>query len=251
MPINFTQLLRDSWNFMRNQPKFVFTFIILIVLVDFLFNFITPKIDLIQPTQASDELVLMKQILKSYISFPYLIYLILGQLANFFVACLCIVGIQRISQNASLNLSIPMTLQRFIGTLFLTAVSLSLFTIGMWQIIYAFANDMQPNILSSIFVITGIFIFFRLKLAHFSYLLGDQPLERAIATIWHKGRGRNGQLFLFTTLVNFLIPFLGEQLLSFSANAFTDYIMILINAALWVFALIFSYRFYSLFIQQS
>ena len=83
------------------------------------------------------------------------------------------------------------------------------------------------------------------------YLLTDAGISTSAKITWRAAMGRVSSLFIFSLLIYVLVPLAESFLISFSSNAIMAVITGIIAALINVFALVVTYRFYTLFIAKA
>ena len=257
MPINFTQLFQDSWNFIRNQLQFIITFTVSFFLISLAIDMLgsallEPIVTLPNKENLPPEQLLATILEKTDITLLFFINII-SQILFIAVSSWGILTIHHISlrNNYTLSQVFGMTLSRLLGVLLLNILLLFPIIIGLANIWVALAGQTSPSIFAVLAMFFGIFVSIRLCLAPVSYLIGDKGLSESISFIWLKGVKRTTVLFLYCVLVYFIFQLVGQQLASLSDNLvftlFANLVISFINA----FALVFTYRFYIIFTQKA
>lgn len=247
MPINFTTLFQDSWNFIRNQQVATYRFLLIYTLYAFGGYFLASTF--LANENMSDQVQAIQSIATADFAYLY----ILQQAIILFLNAWIILSVHQISQNSTFNLSqsFAQTLSKFFGVALLNLLLALPIGIIVLDIISAFLTSRSPSSFAFPGIILGIFIFIRLFLAPITYLLGDQPWSKSIGFIWQKGKKRTGTLFLFCLITQFIFGLIAQQLNLLTNNAIFAFISAILLAGLNVFSLILTYRFYSLFTQKA
>ncbi|UDW84763.1 hypothetical protein K7G91_001057 [Pasteurella canis] len=252
MPINFTKIFQDSWNFIQNQRQFTLTFIVAFFLSNL---FITLMLNLFPTTEittnSSDELAQVLGI--GTVSPNIAILLIAYQLLYLFIASWCLISIHQISQSQhfSLNTTITTVSKRFIGVLLINIILLMPILIGVSKIFFSLImNKTQPSNFSLLSAGLGIYLFIRFCLTSVHYLIRDVTISQALQTTWKAGIKRTAPLFLYCLIIHFLLPLLIRHISAFSINFIFEIIIDVMTSFLTVFSLIFTYRFYTIFMQK-
>ena len=123
--------------------------------------------------------------------------------------------------------------------------------IGLTEAIIAIQQKVQPSILSLFAMVIGIGLYIRLCLASVHYLLTNDSISHSAKITWRAAMGRVSVLFIFCLLIYVLIPFVENFLTAFSSNAIMALISGILVALINVFALVVTYRFYTLFISKA
>ncbi|WP_101776334.1 hypothetical protein [Pasteurella oralis] len=253
MPINFTKILQDSWNFIQNQRQLVLTFVLAFFISDL---FINVLLGLMTPIEAvtnnNEELT---QIFGMDSATPNIaILLLVHQLIYLFIATWCLLSIHQVSQNHSFSLSISITivLKRFIGVLLINIILLAPIIIGVSEIFLALVvNKTQPSIFSSLSMGLGLYLFIRFCLTSVHYITNHITISQAFQTTWQAGVKRVTPLFLYYLIIHFLLPLLMRHISIFNINLIFETIIDGIRAFLTLFSLVFTYRFYTIFMQKA
>lgn len=257
MPINFTQLFNDSWNFLRNQRQFSIAFIALFALnsaIQILMR--QPYANLAQNPEAANpqQVELLLQQTNSANPWLYLAQILL----NLFVGYWVMISIHQISQRnfQSLVQSALAVLPRLFGSCLLTLASSIVGIIGIFYLLAALMTHLllnQPLSLTTplVFTALGAWLFARLCLAPLNYLLTNNSVAHALKQTFKAGKGRNGILFTYL-LINYFVPtLLIVQFSYFATNVVMTILALLLIAFTNLFLSIFTYRFYQVFNQQA
>ncbi|WP_373778395.1 hypothetical protein [Glaesserella sp.] len=236
MPIKFPNLLQDSWNFMRNQAQFSVYAIVLLMVLQIVSFHGMPKID---PTKVKDiESVLLAQLVPSMIS----------ALISMFINAMIILNIKSINQG---------TYQHFFQNLgetlkvFFPLIGLTIFMVLPVSIGVSFAGTVGQSGELSIMILplmlAGIYIFVKLNLAVYAYLIED-PRKSVIETLkftWGLSRGKMALMFLFCIIAYMVPSLLGSVVVRF--NDPTGLTPAMFSGFIGVFVAVFGFRFYQVF----
>ena len=253
MPINFTQIIKDSWNFIQNEKLILIKLIGLYVAASFLIVLLQ---SVLLPEQIASIMLnqngLPKNIPDELIS-DIIVFFLSKQFLNLFIGAWCLVTIHQVSLRAfmSLTSSFVTTLKRILGTILLSLFIFIPLMIGLTGVFLANQQNISPSPLAMFAMIIGIALYIRLCLAPIHYLLTENSLFESWKTIWHAGKGRLSVLFIFCLLIYVVIPMIENILVGLSINAFVEIIMMVLLGFINVFALIISYRFYTLFVSKA
>ncbi|TCP95730.1 hypothetical protein EDC44_1079 [Cricetibacter osteomyelitidis] len=268
MNINFTQIFQDSWNFIRNQRRFTLSFMLIFVAVLIIFQLILGYMQPIIFKEVSEQFAVMTQNIPAeakaqleaingndstqsvllslaMITHPRMLaILISSQVINSFVITCGIIAVHQISrlQPFSLSMAFARGLQCFLGVLAINIIVLMPIGLGA-----AFA--VGGNALGSLLMLVGIYIFIRLCLAYFVYLIENKSIFEAIRFTWQKTQKGFGSLFIFFLLAYVVLTMLHSQLSVLDDNIVLLFIGMVLSAFLHLFSIIFSYRFYTLFMK--
>ncbi|ACA32466.1 hypothetical protein [Histophilus somni] len=242
--INFTHIFQDCWNFVRNQQKITLQFTALLFIVSVFALFFKQSIQ-------TDTLELSETISNTE-TLQLSHYLFISGLLRMFISAWGILTIHQLSQHIEpqLSQSVISTAKRFGGLLLLNILIAIPLGIGTSEILVSAIMHKSPSIFSLFALALGIFVFVRLNLLNVHYLIHNHSISQSLKTMWKSGVKRTHLLFLYT-LINCLLPFLLRQLSLFlSHNLFMEILITAIISLAEVFLLIFTYRFYTLFMQQ-
>ena len=174
-------------------------------------------------------------------------FFFLKQFIYIFISAWCLVSIHQISLRRFNTIwqSFSSTLKRILGAILLS------FLIGLTEAMIAIQQKVQPSIISLFAMVIGIGLYIRLCLAPVHYLLTNDSISHSAKITWRAAMGRVSVLFIFCLLIYVLIPFVENFLTAFSSNAIMALISGILVALINVFALVVTYRFYTLFISKA
>lgn len=249
MPINFTVLFQDSWNFIRNQQVAAYRFLLIYTLYALGGYFLTSTFLANENTSDLSQ----EQALQSIATADFAYLYILQQAVMLFLNAWIMLSVHQISQTSTFNLSqsFTQTLSKFFGVALLNLLLALPIGIIVLDIISAIVTSRNPSAFAFPGIIIGIFVLIRLFLAPIAYLLSDQSWSKSIGFIWQKGRKRTGTLFIFCLITQFIFGLIAQQLNLLANNAIFAFISAISLAGLNVFSLILTYRFYTLFTQKA
>lgn len=230
MPINFTELLQQSWNFMRNQPKFTSFAISLLILLQII-NFI------FLPTTAES--------LSAEMLFPRL----LSAAATVFLSILVILNIKSINNGSFQQFfqNSAEALQRFFPVILLTLVMVFPVSVGMAAgTLATVGGDSGLSLVALPLLIGGLFIFIKFSLVTFVYLIEtpQKTVKETLAFTWQLTRGRMYPVVIYCVISQFLPILLNTLVLSLGANLITVVVSLVLSAFLSLYMNIFGFRFY-------
>ena len=252
MPINFTQIIKDSFHFMQNEKRNIIVLCALYFFADIIMV-------LLQSVMLPNEIIvsLSNNQISSAISEEQGINLVtfffLKQFIYIFISAWCLVTIHQISlrQFNTVLQSFSSTLKRIWGAMLLSFLILIPILVGLTEAMIAIQQKIQPSILSLFAMVIGIGLYIRLCLAPVHYLLTNDSISHSAKITWRAAMGRVSVLFIFCLLTYVLIPFVENFLTVFSSNAIMALISGILVALINVFALVVTYRFYTLFISKA
>lgn len=253
MPINFTQIFQDSWNFMRNQPKITIQFIMLFFISSLATSLLIPSgatpADLaVNEQTGANEL----QALIIQADTTNSVAMLIQVVFTMFLSVWGTVTIHQLSQraNPALSQTFTMALKRFSGVLLINILTTALIAIGLLKAFIAILTNTPPSIISLLSIVFGVFIFIRLCLATVHYVITPISLKNALAESWQAGIKRTFPLFIYCVIIYFALPLLIKNLAVISSNMIFDVLVMLLIAVFNMFSLIFTYRFYTLFMPK-
>ncbi|WP_455482843.1 hypothetical protein [Haemophilus parahaemolyticus] len=227
MPINFPQLLQDSWNFIRNRRQFSLTAMGLLLAIQLLATFVLSNF------MVSDSAV---SLLPSFL---------IG-IGNIFISVLLVLNINDI--NAGTFQSFFQNTSKALAKL-LPAISLNIIMVlplsfGMSSILFSNISGSRASIFSLPLSAIGIFVFVRLNLAIYVFLVENYRVGQAVKFMWQLAKGKMAALFAYTLLAN-LLPILITALVGrLGDNVAIMVLSFVISAFLSLFTTILGFRFY-------
>ena len=180
-------------------------------------------------------------------------FFFLKQFIYIFISAWCLVTIHQISlrQFNTVLQSFSSTLKRIWGAMLLSFLIFIPILVGLTEAMIAIQQKIQPSIISLFAMVIGIGLYIRLCLAPVHYLLTNDSISHSAKITWRAAMGRVSVLFIFCLLIYVLIPFVENFLTAFSSNAIMTLISGILVALINVFALVVTYRFYTLFISKA
>ena len=180
-------------------------------------------------------------------------FFFLKQFIYIFISAWCLVTIHQISlrQFSTVLQSFSATLKRIWGAMLLSFLIFIPILVGLTEAMIAIQQKIQPSIISLFAMVIGIWLYIRLCLAPVHYLLTNDSISHSAKITWRAAMGRVSVLFIFCLLIYVLIPFVENFLTAFSSNAIMALISGILVALINVFALVVTYRFYTLFISKA
>ena len=227
MPINFPQLLQDSWNFIRNRRQFSLTAMGLLLAIQLLATFVLSNF------MVSDSAV---SLLPSFL---------IG-IGNIFISVLLVLNINDI--NVGIFQSFFQNTSKALAKL-LPAISLYIIMVlplsfGMSSILFSNISGSGASIFSLPLSAIGIFVFVRLNLAIYVFLVENYRVGQAVKFMWQLAKGKMAALFAYTLLAN-LLPILITALVGrLGDNVAIMMLSFVISAFLSLFTTILGFRFY-------
>ena len=227
MPINFPQLLQDSWNFIRNRRQFSLTAMGLLLAIQLLATFV------------------LSNFMVSASAVSLLPSLLIG-IGNIFISVLLVLNINDI--NVGIFQSFFQNTSKALAKL-LPAISLYIIMVlplsfGMSSILFSNISGSGASIFSLPLSAIGIFVFVRLNLAIYVFLVENYRVGQAVKFMWQLAKGKMAALFAYTLLAN-LLPILITALVGrLGDNVAIMVLSFVISAFLSLFTTILGFRFY-------
>ena len=227
MPINFPQLLQDSWNFIRNRRQFSLTAMGLLLAIQLLATFV------------------LSNFMVSASAVSLLPSLLIG-IGNIFISVLLVLNINDI--NVGIFQSFFQNTSKALAKL-LPAISLYIIMVlplsfGMSSILFSNISGSGASIFSLPLSAIGIFVFVRLNLAIYVFLVENYRVGQAVKFMWQLAKGKMAALFAYTLLAN-LLPILITALVGrLGDNVAIMMLSFVISAFLSLFTTILGFRSY-------
>lgn len=241
MPLNFLQLLQESWNFMRNQVNFSLISLGLVVASQLLFWSLQPDAAItFSATPEQREQILLAN----------LPYAVLSALTNALIAVMMILNIKAINagQYHHFFSPLPHALKVLLPVIVINVLMILPFVFGLsFSGMFFMAGSMQ--LLGLPFFVCGAYLSMKLYVSYYAYLL-DTPqksIGESLKFAWTHSRGRMKVLVLFC-LIALLLPFLlNNQLVQLQSELIWTLISVVIGAVINVYLAIFGFRFYQVY----
>ncbi|MDU5725212.1 MAG: beta-methylgalactoside transporter [Haemophilus parainfluenzae] len=240
MQINFTQIFQDSLNFMRNQRKTVLIFVGIFVvsqLINALVSVPMPSLgDNPNPSQ-QDIIDALSKVEPTALIGSFLFQ----QLLMSFIATFGIATIHHISQQNEnpINQGLMLTLRRFLGVVVLDVFMSLPLLFGLADVMSSFLSKNALSPLAFVSMVFGLFFFVRLCLS---------PVQSALQ-VWRAGVKRNSVLIIYALITYLLLPLVVNTIGTILGSSFLSAIIGILAALFQMFILVFTYRFYSLFMK--
>ena len=250
MPINFTQIFQDSLNFMRNQRKTVLIFVGIFVvsqLISALVSVPMPSLgDNPNPSQ-QDIIDALSKVEPTALIGSFLFQ----QLLMSFIATFGIATIHHISQQNQnpINQGLMLTLRRFLGVIVLDIFMSLPLLFGLADVMSSFLSKNALSPLAFVSMVLGLFFFVRLCLSPVHYIASNQSIGQSALQVWRAGIKRNGVLITYALITYLLLPLLANSISTTLGTSFLSVIFGILVALFQIFILVFTYRFYSLFMK--
>ncbi len=250
MPINFKFILRDCFNFVRNQTKFFSLFSALFALESLTFSYLLMRA---VPENWKNFSLTQNNLDLPQIALPDSLFflVLLHFLCNLILYALSMVKIQQLTQHKNnLNQLFAQVSQRLIGLFILNLLIFFPFLLGLVDLFLALMSNHSVSAFSFLSFLLGLFIFIRFNLIFVDYVTTRKTLKENLQSMWQQGTKRTFLLSIYC-IINYL--FFGLLINNLSAFAGDNFISLLLStylsSAVYVFSLIFSFRFYTCFMQ--
>ena len=181
------------------------------------------------------------------------------QLLMSFITTLGIATIHHISQQNQnpINQGLMLTLRRFFrGGSFRYFYELATFIWPCCVMSSSLSKDelspLSQNALSPLAFVSmvfGLFFFVRLCLSPVHYIASNQSIGQTALQVWRAGVKRNGILIIYALITYLLLPLLVNSVGAILGTSFLSVIFGILVALFQIFILVFTYRFYSLFMK--
>ena len=250
MPINFTQIFQDSLNFMRNQRKTVLIFVGIFVIAQLINQLVSvplPSLGNNPDPSLQDIINALSKVEPTALIGSFLFQ----QLLMSFITTLGIATIHHISQQNQnpINQGLMLTLRRFLGVVVLDIFMSLPLLFGMVDVVSSFLSKNAHSPLAFVSMVFGLFFFVRLCLSPVHYIASNQSIGQSALQVWHAGVKRNGILIIYALITYLLLPLLVNSVGAILGTSFLIVIFGILVALFQIFILVFTYRFYSLFMK--
>ena len=250
MPINFTQIFQDSLNFMRNQRKTVLIFIGIFVIAQLINQLVSvplPSLGNNPDPSLQDIINALSKVEPTALIGSFLFQ----QLLMSFITTLGIATIHHISQQNQnpINQGLMLTLRRFLGVVVLDIFMSLPLLFGMVDVVSSFLSKNALSPLAFVSMVLGLFFFVRLCLSPVHYIASNQSIGQSALQVWRAGIKRNGVLITYALITYLLLPLLANSIGTTLGTSFLSVIFGILVALFQIFILVFTYRFYSLFMK--
>ncbi|MDK7255021.1 beta-methylgalactoside transporter [Haemophilus sp. UMB1048] len=173
------------------------------------------------------------------------------QLLMSFIATFGIATIHHISQQNQnpINQGLMLTLRRFLGVVVLDIFMSLPLLFGMVDVVSSFLSKNAHSPLAFVSMVFGLFVFVRLCLSPVHYIASNQSIGQSALQVWRAGVKRNGILIIYALITYLLLPLLVNSVGAILGTSFLSVIFGILVALFQIFILVFTYRFYSLFMK--
>lgn len=237
MPIQFPQLLQDSWNFMRNHRAFTTLGFGLLFVVQLAGSYFTRQIQQLDPQALQKSTELNTEVLSQ---FPLMLLAgALGVLVNILV----VLNIRAINNGNYQQFFQPLSrgLRAFFPTLLLTILM-----VMPMSLVLPLAASGTAGLIALPLLFTAIFVFLKLCLVVFVYLT-DEPQKgvgESIKFIWQLSRGKMRLLLLYGVLSYLLPGLINLALISVIHGTLGLIVVQIVGTAISFYLTVFGFRFY-------
>ena len=185
MPINFTQIIKDSFHFMQNEKRNIIVLCALYFFADIIMV-------LLQSAMLPNEILVSlsnNQISSAILEeqgINLVTFFFLKQFIYIFISAWCLVTIHQISlrQFNTIWQSFSSTLKRILGAILLSFLIFIPILIGLTEAMIAIQQKVQPSIISLFAMVIGIGLYIRLCLAPVHYLLTNDSISHSAKITW-------------------------------------------------------------------
>ncbi|MGC7559665.1 hypothetical protein [Pasteurella sp. PK-2025] len=252
MAINFTKIFQDSWNFVRNTRQITFTFVLLFFLNHSLSSLVAylliPEDVLTQnPEQFAQSLNL-----NNTADPLFYILIIVNHVISFLLSLWCLSAIHQVSHSLYVpSTSLALAVKRFVGAFIINLLLVIPLLLGAADAVFSLiVAKSQPSVFSWTAIALGAYIFIRCCLASVYYLFNPISITQALRESWQSANQRMFMLLIYCVLIYFVLPLIGRKLITLNDHLVFELIVTLLIAFLNVFSLVFTYRFYSIFMHK-
>lgn len=249
MQMNFTQIFQDSINFVRNQQKTFITYSLLLFVtllicwgLDNLFNQALFSNN-VSPQQA---ITVIAEHWQEYLAIYLVKQLLLILVSTAGLAAVYLISIGKPADPAS---AFSLAARRVIGVLLLDIVITLPFSLGIASMYTIGTTNSPIPFFALLMFCFGVFLFIRLNLASLHYVVSNDGILASLQKVWMAGIGNNWQLVIYALCIYLVLPLLGMPLTLVSGNL-GQVLSALAGGIINIFGVVFSYRFYSLFIKE-
>lgn len=227
MPMNFPQLIQDSWNFILNRSQFSLTAIVLLIAIQLLAVFLLPNLVMFSQSTA-------------------LLPAFLLSIGNILISILLILNIKAINAGnfQSFFQNVGKAFAKLLPAIALYIIMVLPLSFGVSSILVSTYSGSGVSIIGLPLLVVGIFIFVRLNLSIYAFLMEDYRVGQAVKFMWQLAKGKMAMLFVYTFLANILPVLITSLIGRLGENALVMILSIVISAFLSLFTTIFGFRFY-------
>lgn len=228
MPVRFSSLLQDSWNFIQNQRAFSLTAIGLLMMSQLFVFFIFSNAE-----STTTDVVPQSSMLYSA--------LLIG-IANVYITLLLIFNIKAI--NAGSFQSFFQHAGATFNKLFPALGIYMLMSFPLSMGVSSLLISTEMSLIALPLLIGGTFIFLKLCMATYTLIIEDYRFGEAVKFTWFFTKGKMRFILAYSLIANLLPALIGTIVSSLGNNIVITLISITISAFLSLFTTIFGFRFY-------
>ncbi|MCK3658790.1 hypothetical protein A4G18_08725 [Pasteurellaceae bacterium Pebbles2] len=262
MPINFTQLFKDSWNFLQNQRKFTFSFVGIFMLLSAAVGLIQQAmLPAIENADAMSDEQRLEVLLQQSNSTDIFWFTLLKMFLMLFLTFWGTTAVHQISQRQyqGLGQSAGRTFTRLFGALLLTIICFFPFFVGIISVLSTFLQTVAggqasgfSSIIGLFLIIIGVLTLIRLCLSPIRYLIDEQEsIKSAVQNTLKFSNKRTSTLFFYCVISYLFFPLVAFQLAVLAQNIILSAVALLVMSLINVFSIVFTYRFYVIFNQKA
>lgn len=244
MPINFFQLLQDSWNFMRNQKTFTLYAISLLMAFQAIAllgvsSLLKLQADFMTGGEKPDLSMVLSRLTPS----------IMTAVINLLIMVLIILNIKAI--NAGHYQNFFQNMGKAVAKLFPVALLyiLMLFPLSFGVSSIQLGAMGEAPILALPLLVMGIFVYIKLCLSIYTYLVEETEVFQAVKLTWEFTRGKI-LIILGYCLISSVIPQIITSLITRAVGSVNEILAIALSlfiAAIFsIFTTILGFRFYQI-----
>ena len=140
-------------------------------------------------------------------------------------------------------------MRRFLGVVVLDIFMSLPLLFGLADVMSSFLSKNALSPLAFVSMVFGLFFFVRLCLSPVHYIASNQSIGQSALQVWRAGIKRNGVLIIYALLTYLLLPLVVNTIGAILGSSFLSALVGILAALFQMFILVFTYRFYSLFMK--
>ncbi|MGQ0287182.1 hypothetical protein ACT2CV_08270 [Pasteurellaceae bacterium 22721_9_1] len=258
MPINFTQLFKDSWHFLQNQRQFSITFLVILSLNTLMAILLHPTVA-IENAEALTQEQRMEILLQQTQNADGRLITVVQFLVGLFISYWGILTVHKISQREFQGI-IPTAishLPRLLGAIIMALMILIPVLISIVYLATAVLSHLFQGVEpisplpALILVIIASWLAIRLCLSPIAYLSNNSSFRNTLKVNFQLGKKGYSSLFFYCVINYFLATILNAQIALLARNEVMMILAVVLTSALNLFLMVFSYRFYQVFTQKA
>lgn len=243
MSFNFLKILSESFNFLLNKKGLALFFIVAFTIVALAFQYLSLNF-----LPADAELVLTdmnsatQSIILTIAAITIAAQLVSSLLTVWFLSNISLASQQ---QKSDLGASFVFALRHFIGFLLVSIIMVFPLSLAIGALTAG-----NAGIIGILSLLVSLYIFIRLCLVPYAYILEDNGLWNAIKLVWSSSLKKFLLLFIYA-LISYLLPMiLSNYLGKITTSSSVLIVTTIINAVISTYIVVFNYRFYSVYRQN-